>query len=266
MAPYPGGFTSPARVLTAPATQFGSTDTNNHHAMFEFRGETYITYHTQLVSMAMGVYPELSNRRLRSAFIDRMPVNPDGTIPPITMTRSGVEQISYLNPFIENEAETIAVQGGVYTRPATGASNGMLVTSIDTGDWLGIYGVDFGSVGAKRFTARVRTPDMQDYVGAIELRLNPQAAGETRDIINLSPTVTTRITGGEVIGVAVIQALPGEEGKFAKVSINLDKTVTGVHDLVFVFYSSLGIRPETVLPDSRHKDGFEFDTWQFFSD
>jgi hypothetical protein len=36
-----------------------------------------------------------------------------------------------------------------------------------------------------------------------------------------------------------------------------------VHDLVFVFYSSLGENAETVIPDSRHKNGFEFDSWQF---
>jgi hypothetical protein len=62
-----------------------------------------------------------------------------------------------------------------------------------------------------------------------------------------------------------LQAKPGEEGKCNTVAINLNTTVTGVHDLVFVFYSDDGVRPEVIgWPDSRHKNAFEFDAWQFF--
>ena len=252
------GFDNQTIVLTTAASQLGSRDTNVHHAMFEFKGGTYITYHTQKAGEAMGV------TRMRTASIDRMPINPNGSIPPVTMTRKGVDQIEKLNPYISNEAETIGIQGGIYTRPLTTASNGMLVTSIDTGDWLALYGVDFGSAGAKKFTARVRTPDTpEDYTGAIELRLDPQGAGETSDTGNLTPSNTARITGGEVVGRVYIKAKAGEAGKFTTVTIDLDKTVTGVHDLVFVFYSNRGVHPETIEPDSRHKDGFEFDQWQF---
>jgi len=67
-----------------------------------------------------------------------------------------------------------------------------------------------------------------------------------------------------VIGRVQIKAKEGDEGKYGTVTIDLDKTVTGVHNLVFVFYSSLGVKPETVIPDTRHKNGFEFDQWQFF--
>ncbi|MCL2410246.1 MAG: family 43 glycosylhydrolase [Treponema sp.] len=266
---FPGGWSDPRTFLTRPnaADQLLSTDNNNHGAMFEFRGRTFITYHTQKVAEAMGVYPDLGHRRLRSAWIDYMPIRPDGHIDPVQMTRLGVSQIEYLNPFVWQEAETMAVQGGIYTRPATGANNGMVVTSIDTGDWLGVYGVDFGVTGATRFTARVRTPSSIGYYGAIELRLNPEpqgVVGHTNQDGNLTPTNTTRITGGEVIGAMRIQALPGYEGQFAEVTIELDRAITGVHDLVFVFYSSLGVNPETVMPDSRHMNGFEFDKWRFF--
>jgi arabinoxylan arabinofuranohydrolase len=252
------GFGESERVLTTAATQLGSADTNVHHAMFEFKGGTYMTYHTQKAGEAMGV------TRMRTASIDRMPINSDGSIPPVIMTRKGVEQVEDLNPYIPNEAETIGIQGGIYTRPLTTASNRMLVTSIDTGDWLALYNVDFGSAGANKFIARVRTPDAPaDYVGAIELRLDPNGAGETSDTGNLTPGNTARITGGEVAGRAYIKAKSGEAGKFTTVTIDLDKTVTGVHNLVFVFYSSLGVHPETIVPDSRHKNGFEFDQWQF---
>ncbi|WP_461251330.1 family 43 glycosylhydrolase, partial [Treponema sp. R8-4-B8] len=159
------GFGERANVLTTAATQLGSTDTNVHHAMFEFKGGTYMIYHTQKAGEAMGV------TRMRSPFIDNMPINPNDSIPPVVMTRKGVEQAEYLDPYIQNEAETIGIQGGIYTRPLADASNQMLVTSIDTGDWLALYGVDFGDGGAKKFTVGIRTPDADTDYGAIELRI-----------------------------------------------------------------------------------------------
>jgi arabinoxylan arabinofuranohydrolase len=254
---------NPPTVLTTAATQLGSTDSNTHHAMFEFKGETYMIYHTQKAGEAMGV------RRMRTPSIDYMPIKPNSppnsSIDPVVMTRKGVDQVGKFDPYVPNEAETIGIQGGVYTRPAQGAGNGMVVTSIDTGDWVAVYGVDFGDDGAAKFAARVLTPTTPaDYVGAIELRLDPTGAGITSDTGNLTPTSTARITGGTVIGRVQFKAKAGEEGKYAVTTIDFDAPVTGVHDLGFVFYSSLGVHPETIVPDSRHKNGFEFDEWQFF--
>ena len=252
------GFDAAANVLTTAQQQLGSSDNNVHQAMFEFKGKAYMSYHTQKTAQAMGV------SRMRTTSIDLMPINPDGSIPPVVMTRKGVDQVGNFDPYAPNEAETIGIQGGIYARPLNTASNRMLVTSIDTGDWLALYGVDFGSNGAKKFIAKVRTPETPtDYAGAIELRLDPQGAGVTADNGNLTPNNTARITGGEVIGRLYIKAKAGEAGKFHTVTIDLDKPVTGVHDLVFVFYSSRGVHPETIQPDSRHKNGFEFDQWQF---
>jgi arabinoxylan arabinofuranohydrolase len=200
----------------------------------------------------------------RSTSIDKVTVESDGTLNPVTMTRKGVAQAGNLNPYVPNEAETIGIQGGIYTRPASGASNGTVVTSIDTGDWLAVYGVDFGAAGTKSFAVRVRMPDTPGYAGAIELRLDPAGDGIIADNGNLNETNTARIKDGKVIGRMQLKAKPGAEGKYAVATIDLDETVTGVHDLVFVFYSSLGVSPETVIPDSRHKNGFEFDQWQFF--
>ncbi|MCL2211692.1 MAG: glycoside hydrolase family 43 protein [Treponema sp.] len=262
-----GEYSAPVTMMlyAAVASQLGSKDSNNHHAMFEFKGETYITYHTRKLGEAMGVvFAQGSSNPDRVAFIDKMPINPDGTIPRVTMTRKGVDQVGYLDPYVLNEAETIGIQGGIYTRPDANASNNMLVTSIDTGDWLAVYGVDFGTTGAAKFSARVRTPNSPNYIGAIQLRINPEGDGVTSNNGNLTPTLTARIKGGEVIGYMLIKAVPGKEGGYMDVTIDLEKTVTGVNNLVFVFYSSLGVKPETVNPDSRHKNGFEFDQWQFF--
>ena len=255
-----GTFGNPRPILNSASSQLSSGDTNNHQRIFEFKGNIYIAYHTQKAGQAMGLE---NGAGYRTTSIDNVTMN-QGNMSPVTMTRKGVEQVENLDPYLLNEAETIGIQGGIYTRPEAGAGNGMVVTSIDTGDWLAVYGVDFGGAGATRFTARVRTPDTPGYVGAIELRLDPDGDGVTSNNGNLTGTSKARIIGGEVIGRLLIKAKEGDEGKYGTVTIDLDRTVTDVHNLVFVFYSSLGVKPETVIPDTRHKNGFEFDQWQFF--
>jgi arabinoxylan arabinofuranohydrolase len=275
--PNTGTFSAPSRVLTTATSQLNSRDDNNHQNIFVFKDNLYIAYHAAKLAEAMlaGNLPNpdggsAAAARHRSSFIDKVTVNNDATLSPVTMTRKGVDQVGNLDPYVLNEAETIGIMGGIYTRADADAGGGMVVTSIDTGDWVAVYGVDFGSAGAKKFTARVRTPETPaDYSGAIELRLDPTGVGVTSDTGNLlPPNNTASITGGEVIGRAWLKAKSGEEGKYGVVTIELDKTVTGVHDLVFVFYSSLNPkgRPETVTRDSPHKNAFEFDQWQFFGE
>ncbi|MDR2952052.1 MAG: hypothetical protein LBU82_02290 [Treponema sp.] len=83
---------------------------------------------------------------------------------------------------------------------------------------------------------------------AMDLRIDPEGDGVTGDNGNLDANNTARIKGGTVIGRAQIKAKSGDEGKYGKVTIDLEETVTGVHNLVFVFYSSNGANPETVIP------------------
>jgi arabinoxylan arabinofuranohydrolase len=254
---------TPKVIMASPSNQLGTPNENNHHCIFTFKDEQYITYHASTVSQAMGV----GDVKYRSTHIDKINVKSDGSIDTIKMTRNGVESIGNLDPYIINEAETIGIQGGVFTRPQASAGNGMVVTSIDSGDWVAVYEVDFGSSGAKKFIARVRMPDTPaDYVGAIELRLDPEGDGEKT---SLNATKTATITGGDVIGRVQIKG--GNAGEYGKVTIDLDKTVTGIHDLVFIFYSSLGAKPiihrsastTENFKESHHKNGFEFDQWQF---
>jgi arabinoxylan arabinofuranohydrolase len=261
--PNTGSFSAPSRLLNTATGQLASRDDNNHQTMFVFKDNLYIAYHAAKVAEAMLA----GDFKHRSTFIDKVTVNDDGTLQPVTMTRKGVDQVGNLNPYVPNEAETIGIMGGIYTRADADAGNKMVVTSIDTGDWVALYGVDFGTAGAKKFIARVRTPETPaDYAGAIEIRLDPTGAGVTSDTGNLTTTNTARITGGTVVGRVYIKAKPGEEGKYTTVTAELDAPVTGVHDLVFVFYSSLGVRPETITRDSPHKRAFEFDQWQFLAE
>lgn len=47
-----GPFRYQGQILANPGSFFGAGG-NNHHAMFEFKGRTYITYHTQTLQSAL---------------------------------------------------------------------------------------------------------------------------------------------------------------------------------------------------------------------
>lgn len=235
-----GPFTFRSKILNAPASMFSGTNgTNNHHSIFEFKGKWYIAYHTQTLEKLMkdaGVMPNQlphpttganqSDSRYRNSHVDAVTINADGTIAEITGTMTGVSQVGHLDPYQVTEAETIGVMAGINVKEDSNAESGMAVTEIDSGDWLALYGVDFGSAGAKQFFCRVKVP--QAGLGAIQIRLDAP--------------------DGTVAGYASIELAEGETGgAYSELTVDLLQPITGVHDLVFVFYG----------------EGWEFDSWQF---
>jgi hypothetical protein len=69
----------------------------------------------------------------RSVAVEKFSYNSDGTIPPITMTTAGAPAADTLNPYVRQEAETIASESGIETEPA--GEGGMNVGWIENGDW-----------------------------------------------------------------------------------------------------------------------------------
>nr|WP_230689325.1 family 43 glycosylhydrolase [Catellatospora paridis] len=130
----------------------------NHAGVVDFNGGSYFFYHNGALPGGGGY--------TRSVAVEKFSYNSNGTIPTINMTSSGAPQIGTLNPYVRQEAETIAWESGVETEPA---GEGTLdVGWIDNGDYLKVKGVAFGS-GATSFTARVASAGAG---GNIELRLD----------------------------------------------------------------------------------------------
>lgn len=207
-----GDYKYSGMVFKNPGTFFNGSSGNNHHAIFEFKGEWYITYHAMVLQSSMGI-----SGGYRSSHIDYIPVNTsNGTIAQATGTTAGVKQVVYLNPFERTEAETMAWMGGINTE--YGGSN-MIVNDIHKGDWIGLSGVDFGT-GASAFSAKVSSS-----AGGVAIKI-------CKDKVD-----------GEVIGYLEV---PDTGGELKEVSARLDKEISGVHDLFFVFSGS-----------------FEFDSWVF---
>jgi arabinoxylan arabinofuranohydrolase len=225
-----GPYTLRKMILPNPAETFRQhgSGANNHHAIFEFRGKYYILYHSRLLEMAMGVPGSIPREGYRSTHIDEVTILPDGTIEEIKATRKGAAQSGRFNPFELTSAATIGNQAGINTVAVDDAvpdGQRMKVTGIDSGDWIALYGVDFGTAngeGARSFYCRVTPPE--NGRGAIQIR---------QDGLD-----------GDVIGYVNIE--PGQ----STITVELSQTVSGVHDLVFVFYSQGG-------------QGFDFEEWQF---
>ncbi|MFZ5895420.1 MAG: glycoside hydrolase family 43 protein [Myxococcota bacterium] len=144
------------------AAQPPSNNNNNHASEFEFNGKWYHAYHNRIVANQAGISPGYR----RNLAIEVLNFNTDGSIQQVTYTTDGVPQVGTLNPYVRVEAETMNAQSGIETERCS--EGGMDVTQIANGDWIKVRGVDFGSAGAKSFSARVASSSTG---GSIELRL-----------------------------------------------------------------------------------------------
>lgn len=218
-----GPFSSGGMVLPNPGVFFGDWG-NNHHCMFQFRGQWYIVYHAQLLSAAMGIH-----HGYRSSNIDSLTVTDDGMLKQVTGTRKGVTQVAAVNPYESHSAALISSMAGINTTGADSKSlyygcGTMAVTDIDPGDWILVEGVDFGSAGASSFTVSVRA-----------------AAKHGGGIIVYADSFDS-----SSVGYLDVAACP-ESDSWQTETAQLKNRLTGKHDLLFVFSGS----------------GFDWRNWNF---
>jgi len=91
-------------------------------------------------------------------------------------------------------------------------SGNMALCDMHDGSWQALYGVDFGTEGAVKFTAAVKAD--KETEGAMQIRLDSLA--------------------GEVVGYLEIGKNTSKEA-YEELTAELLTKVTGVHNLVFVF-------------------------------
>lgn len=221
-----GPFTYVGTILKNPAEYFG-VGGNNHHAIFEFNKQWYITYHAQTLDKAIAG----EGRGYRSTHINKLEYDENGLLKEVIGDMEGICQLKNLNPYQRNEAETIAWNAGVSTEKF-GVEDEQIdipnlkLTGIDNGDWFAVAKADFGENGAKSFTANIASVKG----GKIEIHLDSY--------------------DGELIGTLDIDSSDGEE-KWLEMKTDVKK-VTGVHDIYFVF-----------LGEEDQNNLFYIDYWQF---
>lgn len=205
-----GPFTVKETILENPGRYFGLYG-NNHHCVFSFKGNWYITYHTRLLEKNMSV-----EHGYRSTHVDSFTMQEDGTIGKISQSRKGREQLVFVNPYEGNRAVNMAVMGGIDCVPADADSEkygvgNMALGGIDTGDFVLVKGVDFGDTTPSKWSATIKNPE--GGTGVIQLRIDGPA--------------------GEVLGYLPVNEAASE---FTEYTAELTQQVTGVHDLCLIFY------------------------------
>ncbi len=196
-----GPFTYKGGFFKNPGFFFGDWG-NNHHAICKFKGTYYLFYHSLLLQKSM----QLENLGYRSTHVDVVKINPGPVIMPVTGTKSGVRQLKYLDPYSVVEGETMAWQNGVTTEYIS-TSTRMYAKVTKPGSWIGLSKVDFKN-GADGFTAMMSG---NGSAGVMKICLD-------------SPN-------GPAVGY--VQFPPNR--LLTEVRVLLNSTVTGIHDLFFVF-------------------------------
>ncbi|HVO72812.1 MAG TPA: family 43 glycosylhydrolase [Ignavibacteriaceae bacterium] len=208
-----------------------SRSSGNHPGIIEFKGNTYVFgFNYAILKQTMSKHYER-----RSICVERMNYNPEGTIQKLPWwTEGGVTQIGSLNPYVQNEAETMAYSEGLKTEFATEwernipwdkgrkIADRLFVTNVHNGDYIQVKGVDF-SKGASSVEVNVASL----YGGKIEIH-SDKLDGQILGIVNVN-------TSAE-----------GDVWKTVKAPVN---DIQGMHDLFFLFKGE--------------KDLFNFDWWRF---
>ena len=191
-----GPYTYAGELFKNPGVFFGTWG-NNHHSLFEFKGNYYLAYHARALETAQ-IGKSLG---YRSTQIDKLTIR-NGVISPLTATMKGVSQTTYVNPYQTVQAETMANQAGIQVS-GTGNTE---ITGISSGDWTCVKGVSF-----------------QKGASSIQARVHSNSEGQIR-VYSGSPS-------GTLLGTIIV---PNTYGQYQNVSGTIS-SVTGVHDLYFVF-------------------------------
>ena len=206
---------------------FGFGWGNNHTRLQKFKDSYYVFFHSSMLEQALNS----GASGFRSIGVNKVTVNEaQQKISKLTMTKSGATPVATLDPYVLQEAETMATAGGVsyehftnITKPTTistlgnDASKNLQVKMVP-GAWTMVRQADFGPQGATSFTLRAKGS------GTLEVRLDSRTANAAATVEFSSAT-------------------------FADHTVELDASkFQNVRNVYFVFTAA---------------DGVFFDAWQF---
>jgi hypothetical protein len=199
-APGPTGpWTYRGTIMPTQGSSF-----TNHAGVIDYRGNSYFFYHNGALPGGGGF--------TRSVAVEQFSYQADGRFPTITMTTTGAPQVGTLDPYVRQEAETIAWASGVETEPSS--EGGMNVGWIENGDWIRVKGAAFGA-GARSLEARVASATSG---GRMEIRLDAP--------------------GGTLVGTCEVPATGGWQN-WTTVSCPVSGA-TGTHDVYFRYTGGSG--------------------------
>ncbi|MBP1585793.1 MAG: carbohydrate-binding protein, partial [Lachnospiraceae bacterium] len=111
-------------------------------------------------------------------------------------------------------------------------SGDMILTGVSDGDWLCVYGADFGDKGPSEFTIEVR---------------------RSQDATDTDSICAIRVTQDKLFGSEPFADIPLESimnsgsDEFVTITVPVEAAVTGVHDIYMIFAG----------------EGYEVKSWSF---
>lgn len=177
---------------------YGMSFSNNHTHLCKFKGEYYLFYHALCLQDSRNI-----KGGFRSICVNKLQVDENNLKYYMgAATPAGVSQIQPLNPFVLQQAETVAATLGVRFEPV-GAPGNMVAVGTEDGQSIMVREADFIQ-SPDKFEARVKGK------GKIEVHLD----------------------GPEGIIIASVEFNTNE---WTSVSAGIQKVVDGTHNLCFVF-------------------------------
>ena len=170
---------------------------NNHSHLQTFQGNYYHIYHNHgsvlLDAMKKDGAVDASAGDYRSICVNKTTVNEStATVNLVTLNQEGAAQIKNVNPYMWQQAETMATCGGVDYEDMTNIKKNTRISTLGNdasenlqvkmkeGSWINVRGVDFGTDGAAKFTLRGK--------GTATLELRTARAGRPITTIEFSST------------------------------------------------------------------------------
>ena len=163
----------------------GMPSPNNHSHLQKFQGDYYYFYHWGPIMKKMkdaGVI-DSSCDGYRSICVNKATVDEETQkITPISQNLGGVTAIKNLNPYEQQQAETMASCGGVDYEDFANIKNNTNINTLGNdasenmqvrmkaGSWINQRSVDFGTTGAAKFTLRAKG------TGTMQIRLGSRTA------------------------------------------------------------------------------------------
>jgi beta-xylosidase len=176
----------------------------NHPGIVDYKGKTFLFYHNGALPGGGGFD--------RSVCVDELTFRADGSVFSIEPSNGLTNGVDHVNPFVRQEAETIAWEEGVET--SFSEKTGVFVTNIQEGAYIKIRSVDFRK-GAAVFKANVTS----DTAGnTIEIRLDSLT--------------------GPLAGICKLNKTAGVQN-WQTMSARINK-ISGLHDIYFVFKGGNG--------------------------
>jgi len=185
-------------ILRNPG-DFGLGYSNNHTHMQKYNGKWYMFYHLLTLANYRGI-----KGGYRSLAVDEIHVDEkSGTIRAGRMTEQGVEQIKSLDPYIRQQAETMAASVGIAFEQGDVVGN-QYVKGKGDGQKIVVRGVDFGEQGASAFSARIKGKGKLNVIvdDAVMATLNINQ----KDMADTKVKLKQRLTGKHDVTLAFEKA------------------------------------------------------------